>query len=189
MPSSKPFASVVPWRPPGHPAYAFDCDTDVIFNRKEPLAGHANGMAFHALDANDNVLLRQVYYSIGGGFVLTDTELADWKQNKDFPAGEKVNADMPFPFKTAREMLTMSKRSGLSIAAMKRANEETRMSRADLDRGLDRLWGAMDGCIDRGLKGEGRVARRASCQTAGRRSLREAFTGSAFKPVRSDDGQ
>ena len=48
-------------------------------------------------------------------------------------------------------MLEMAKASGLSIAAMKRANEETIMGREALDAGLDRIWAAMDACISRGI--------------------------------------
>jgi len=48
-------------------------------------------------------------------------------------------------------MLETARRSGLSIADLKRANEETRRSRTDLDRGIDRITGVMMDCIDRGL--------------------------------------
>jgi L-serine dehydratase len=62
---------------------------------------------------------------------------------------------VPFAFKTAAEMLAMARKSGLSIAAMKRANEEIFMDRAALDAGIDGIWSAMDGCIERGLRGSG----------------------------------
>jgi L-serine dehydratase len=52
-------------------------------------------------------------------------------------------------------MLRMAADSGLSIAAMKRANERARMPAGDLDAGLARIWAVMSDCIDRGLKGEG----------------------------------
>jgi L-serine dehydratase len=52
-------------------------------------------------------------------------------------------------------MLAMASRSGLSIAEMKRANEEVHMQRADLDAGLDAVWDAMSRCIDRGLSQDG----------------------------------
>jgi L-serine dehydratase len=52
-------------------------------------------------------------------------------------------------------MLSMAERSGLSIADMKRVNEETHMTREELDSGLDAIWAAMKGCIDRGLGQEG----------------------------------
>ena len=176
--------------PPGHPSYLFDCDEDVVFDRKEALAGHANGMVFYALNADDKVLLRQVYYSIGGGFVLTDTELAAWKEQKASSAGEKADGSTPFPFRNAKEMLDMAARSGLGIAAMKRANEEARMPRAELDAGLDRIWDAMDGCIDRGLKGEGelpgglRVKRRAGKL---HEKLSQARLSNQFDPMMAND--
>ena len=52
-------------------------------------------------------------------------------------------------------MLDMAARSGLTIAQMKRANEEAVMGRGALDDGLDAIWQAMDSCVERGLRGEG----------------------------------
>ncbi|WP_188821500.1 L-serine ammonia-lyase [Brucella endophytica] len=138
-------------QPDGHPAYCFDPDSDLIMDRKVALPGHTNGLAFEAYDADDRLLLRRVYYSIGGGFVVTEEELAKQKNG-----GAVLQAtDVPYPFANAAEMLAMARESGLSIAEMKRANEETRMSRAALDEGLDRIWDAMRACIERGLRQEG----------------------------------
>jgi L-serine dehydratase len=64
-------------------------------------------------------------------------------------------AGVPHPFATAADMLAMGAASGLSIPAMKRANEETRMSRAELDRRLDAILDAMLATIDRGLAQSG----------------------------------
>ncbi|YBV97445.1 L-serine ammonia-lyase [Phyllobacteriaceae bacterium JZ32] len=139
-------------RPEGHPAYHFDPDADLIMDRRAALPGHANGLAFEAYDADERLLLRRVYYSVGGGFVVTEEELNRVKTNGAVPAAA---ADVPYPFATAAEMLAMAKSSGLSIAEMKRVNEETRMSRAALDDGLDRIWDAMRSCIERGLTQEG----------------------------------
>ncbi|WP_176083349.1 L-serine ammonia-lyase [Martelella sp. HB161492] len=153
--------------PPGHEPYLFDINEDLVFDRKTALPGHANGMVFSALDQNGAVLLRRTYYSIGGGFVLSETELEALRNNGPDPASGSPVPDIPFPFRSAREMLEMATRSGLTIAGMKRANEEARMSRADLNDGLDRLCQTMSDCINRGLKGEGvlpgglRVKRRA----------------------------
>ncbi|TIL79434.1 MAG: hypothetical protein E5Y81_09370, partial [Mesorhizobium sp.] len=61
----------------------------------------------------------------------------------------------PYPFKNAVEMLSMAAKSGLSIADMKRVNEETQMSREELDAGLDGIWSAMKSCIERGLSQDG----------------------------------
>jgi L-serine dehydratase len=137
--------------PPGHPGYRFDPKVDLVLDKKTPLTGHANGMAFNALDADDRVLLRRIYYSIGGGFVVSDEELQRLKSR----GPEAAANDVPYPFTHAAEMLAMAAKSGLSIAEMKRANEETRMTREALDAGLDQVWQAMRGCIERGLAKEG----------------------------------
>ena len=108
-------------QPPGHPAYRFDPQPDLVLDRKAPLPGHANGMAFSALDADGRLLLRRIYYSIGGGFVVSEEEL-QLLQSRTKPLVEK---GVPYPFANASQMLAMAAESGLSIAEMKRANEET----------------------------------------------------------------
>jgi len=174
--------------PPGHPAYQFQPKTDLVFDKKTPLPGHANGMSFSALDKDDRLLVKRIYYSVGGGFVVTDTELEQLKADKKKPAaaGERV----PFPFASAKQMLEMAERSGLSIAQMKRANEETRMSSDDLDAGLDRIWDAMSSCIDRGLKVDGimpgglKVRRRAR---AIHDKLQEEWRSNRINPLLAND--
>ncbi|HVW57790.1 MAG TPA: L-serine ammonia-lyase [Rhizobiaceae bacterium] len=136
--------------PPGHPSYRFDPAQDLVLDRKFPLPGHANGMTFSAFDRDDQLLLRRIYYSIGGGFVVSAEELQRMKSKAD-----RVEKGIPYPFASARDMLAMAAESGLSIAEMKRANEEAHMSREELDRGLDRIWQAMSDCVDRGLSKDG----------------------------------
>ncbi len=174
--------------PPGHPAYQFQPRTDLIFDKKVPLPGHANGMSFSAFDKDERLLVKRIYYSVGGGFVVTDTELEQMKADKKKPAaaGDRV----PFPFSSAKQMLEMAERSGLSIAQMKRANEETRMSSDDLDAGLDRIWAAMSSCIDRGLKVDGimpgglKVRRRAR---AIHDKLQEEWRSNRINPLLAND--
>ena len=133
--------------PPGLGEMAFDPGADLIFDYGPPLARHANAMTLSAHDAEGNLHSRETYYSIGGGFVQTAAEM-------DGSAGlgtVDAQPDVPYPFSTGAEMLAMAERSGLGIAQMKRANEETRTARADLDAGLDRVWAVMTACIERGL--------------------------------------
>ena len=137
--------------PPSHPAYRFRPAVDLVLDTRTPLPGHPNGMQFCALDGDGQLLLRRVYFSIGGGFVVSQDELTALK---DAPP---IKQDVPWPFANAAEMLDMARRSGLSIAAMKRANEEVRLSRQKLDRDLDEVWTAMSGCIDRGLTQDGQL--------------------------------
>jgi L-serine dehydratase len=137
--------------PPGHPAYNFDAATDLVLDRKTPLPGHANGMAFYAYDGDGRVLLKRIYYSIGGGFVVSEEELQRLKSRSEAEPQKAV----PYPFASAAEMLDMAAASGLSIAEMKRANEEIFVPGNELDEGLDRIWKAMQSCIERGLSQDG----------------------------------
>ncbi|GAB5433219.1 MAG: L-serine ammonia-lyase [Epibacterium sp.] len=126
----------------------FDPKADMIFDYDHALPGHANGMVLMALDAQGDVTLRQVFYSVGGGFVLTEEEMA---QGKATDEGDPV----PYPFKSAAEMLEMAKTSGLSIAQMKRANEVSRGCEQSFAKGTQRLWQVMNDCINRGLERDG----------------------------------
>jgi len=136
--------------PPGLPEMAFAPEHDLVFVRGPALPGHANGMIIRALDAQGDTLLEETYYSIGGGFVLTEGELA-----AAGGARARQRADVPYPFETGDEMLSMAARSGLSISQMKRANELKFRSSADLESGLSRVWGVMESCMERGMQGEG----------------------------------
>ncbi|MGB8622828.1 MAG: L-serine ammonia-lyase, partial [Paracoccaceae bacterium] len=136
--------------PSGLRPLAFDPEADLAFDYGPPLPGHANGLILMATDAQGDVILQETYYSIGGGFVVTEEE-----HKGGAKAAKAKLKPIPYPFDSATEMLRMAREGGLSIAAMKRANEMVYRSPADLDKGLDRLWQVMNGCIDRGLAAEG----------------------------------
>ncbi len=137
--------------PTGHPQYRFDPAEDLVFDRQNPLPGHANGMSFSAFDSDDHLLLKRIYYSIGGGFVVSEEEL----QKLQAQTKPEAETGIPHPFTNAKQMLEMAASSRRSIAEMKRANEEIRINRQDLDSGVDAIWEAMRGCIDRGLSQDG----------------------------------
>lgn len=146
--------------PPGLGAMRFDPARDLVFDYGPPLPGHANGLILMATDAQGDVILQETYFSIGGGFVVSAAELEN-------AARAPAQTGFPYPFDSAAQMLSMARESGLDIAAMKRANELTRLSAADLDTGIARIWSVMNACIARGLETEGtlpgglRVKRRA----------------------------
>ena len=62
--------------PPNLPALHFDPDNDLTFDFDVVLPGHTNGMVFSAFDGNGQLRNRETYYSIGGGFVVTEEELS-----------------------------------------------------------------------------------------------------------------
>ena len=147
--------------PPDLGELSFDPARDLAFDYGPPLPGHANGLVLMATDAQGDVILRETYFSIGGGFVLSEEELA-----AGTAGGTKV--DIPYPFESAAAMLRMARESAKTIAAMKRANELMLHSPPDLDAGIARIWQVMNACIDRGLSTDGtlpgglKVRRRAN---------------------------
>ncbi|PTX02535.1 L-serine ammonia-lyase [Pararhodobacter aggregans] len=134
--------------PPDLPPLRFDPEADLIFDYGPALPGHANGMILMATDGQGDVILKETYFSIGGGFVVTEAEMNGAASG---PKGPPIR----FPFESAEAMLAMARDSGLSIATMKRANELTRRDPAALSAGIARIWAVMDACIERGLVTDG----------------------------------
>jgi L-serine dehydratase len=137
-------------QPEGLPPLRFDPDRDLVFDYGPPLPGPANGLVLIVCDRQGNTYHREVYYSIGGGFVVTETELQ--RSAGGLSAGKQQ--PVPYPFSTAAEMLRMGRASGKTIAQMKRANEEV-VYGSELDARLDRVWEVMESCIERGLTQDG----------------------------------
>ncbi len=124
----------------------FNERTDFLFLQKELLPKHSNGMRFSAYDDTGAILLSQVYYSIGGGFIITDEE---------FDAVSEDSNPPPFPFSTAAELLQQCKKHNLSIAELMMANEETWRTTQEIRQGILAIAKVMDGCIASGCKHEG----------------------------------
>ncbi len=129
----------------------FVTENDLLFDYGAPLEGHANGMKLKAFGEDGQLLAEETYYSIGGGFVVTEAEHAAGGD------GAREPIDVPHPFNTAEEMLQMGEATGLSIAQMKLANECAARPREEVIGGIDKVWETMRSCIQRGLAQDGRL--------------------------------
>lgn len=134
-----------------HPIALHEKD-DLVLHRRERLPLHANGMRFTAWDAAGTVLAERCYYSVGGGFVLTEEALADGHRHARIAPDATV---LPLPFHSAAELLALTQREGLSIAGVMRVNERHWRTDADIDAGLLHLWATMQACVQRGCRTEG----------------------------------
>jgi L-serine dehydratase len=133
--------------PPGLGKLRFDPESDLIFDYETILPEHANGMILMATNAAGEIVLEETFFSVGGGFVMTREELV-----ADHVAD--TNPAVPFPFKSADEMLEMAAQSQKSIAAMKHANEVA-CGNFDGRNSCARIWEVMNDCIARGLTTDG----------------------------------
>ena len=132
----------------GRHGIAFDEKTDLVFNKRQKLPYHSNGMRFSAFGDNDELLATRDYYSVGGGFVV----------NQDEAAEDRIVADttpLPFPFTSGDELLKLCEESGKSIAGVMMENEKSWRSEADIRAGLLTIWRAMQACVARGIRESG----------------------------------
>lgn len=143
----------------------FDEKADLIFHRSETLSLHSNGMRFTGSASDGAEICTQIYYSVGGGFVVSEQVLADGSLQKRIAPDATV---LPLPFKTGDELLAQARRSGLSIARIMMQNECHWRSEDEVCAGLLNIWVAMQACVDRGCRTEGilpggyKVRRRAA---------------------------
>ncbi|WP_298234840.1 L-serine ammonia-lyase [uncultured Azohydromonas sp.] len=126
--------------------------TDLRFHRTETLPFHANGMTLRALDAAGEVLAERTYYSVGGGFVVSEEVAADGSRHRAVAPDTTV---LPYPFHSGAELLALCEREKTSIAELMRRNERHWRADADIDAGLLHIWSVMQQCVARGCRTEG----------------------------------
>ena len=134
----------------GRREISFDENRDLHFHFLDTLPRHPNGLILRAKgESGAEVLFEQTYYSIGGGFVLSEEEFADI----DHLPG--TNVRLTHPFDNARELLDIGRRTGLSIAEIVLQNELAWRSDEEIVEGLRSLWSVMSDSIQRGCRQEG----------------------------------
>jgi L-serine dehydratase len=122
-------------------------------------------MRLQAWDAVGGLLVERVYYSVGGGFVVTDELAADGSRQKTIAPDTTA---LPIPFRSGDELLQRCREHGLSVAGVMRANEAHWRSEGEVRDGLLHIWAVMQACVVRGCQTEGvlpggfKVKRRAA---------------------------
>ncbi|MET0331977.1 MAG: L-serine ammonia-lyase [Dyella sp.] len=149
----------------GRRQIAFDEKTDLVFNKRQKLPFHTNGMRYSAYDAAGNALATRDYYSVGGGFVVNHDEAAEDRIVAD-------TSEQPYPFSSGDQLLALCEKHGLTIAQLMLENEKIWRSEQEIRDGLLAIWKAMQDCVNRGLRSPGilpgglKVARRAPAMLA-----------------------
>ena len=123
----------------------FDPASDLIFNYDDELERHTNGMRFVALDANSEDLLREDYYSLGGGFIARG----------DDPEPASQNGEPKYAFDSGETLLAAAESNGFSIAELVFENECQWRDAEDVTQCIDNIWSVMQACIERGLQTDG----------------------------------
>lgn len=127
----------------------FEESTNLLFHFDKQLPYHPNGMRFTAYDAHHKELIVQIFYSVGGGFIVDHAAAS-----KDKHLGED-NHKLPFPFKTGDELLRLCRQNKMSIEDVMMANEKTWRPENEIREGLLNIWNIMNTCIESGCQHEG----------------------------------
>lgn len=127
---------------------AFNFKKDISFHRRVTLPHHSNGMAFALFDEQGKELFRKTYYSIGGGFIIDESQ-AEAREFKEDPI------QIPFPFNSAKDILEICDKNEISIAQLMLKNEQAWRREKKVKKDVLSIWNTMLKSIQRGLKNEG----------------------------------
>ena len=132
---------------------------DIRFIPRTVLPYHVNALTITATDEDGTVILERTYYSVGGGFVMLQTnddplhpEVSSLASSQ---AGVGIDVPAPHPFASSAQLLAQCQASGLSVAELVRANEEAVRPRDTVNAYLDRIADTMFDCVDAGTSAAG----------------------------------
>ena len=139
----------------GNRIIAFVEANHLIFHRDQmyPVAGvasHPNGMRFSAFDSDGSLLLERIFFSIGGGFIVSQSE-------HSAPQRDGSQVKVPYPFHSAQELLEKAAAANITIAQLMLANECAlkNASEEEVRAGILRIWQVMRECTRHGIESEG----------------------------------
>ena len=161
----------------GRKRIPFEEATDLVFKMKETMPGHSNTMRFTAFDSTGQAIATCIYYSVGGGFIQREGQSPDATATK---------SPVPYPFKSADDLLRIGSETGKAIWQIMLANEGAWRTEAEVRNYLKRVWDTMESCVRRGLQTEGilpgglKVRRRAPALA---RKLAARNSGDALAPL------
>lgn len=143
----------------------FKMNNHLLFNKGKRLPYHSNAMRLVAKDFSGKELSSTIYYSVGGGFVVTHEQISK-------PEGEisqdSSEVSVPYPFRTYAELEEHCNNAGKMIHEIVLENERTVRSDEEIRSGILQIWKVMQECVRRGCLQEGilpgglNVERRAS---------------------------
>lgn len=118
---------------------------DLLFWSETTLPGHSNGMRFRAFNESGSQIHEQVYYSVGGGFIV--------RQGEEFQP--RCFQPVPYPFVSAAQLLEQADDNRLAIWQLILENEKANHSQREVYEYVALIWRTMRNCVMRGLHAEG----------------------------------
>lgn len=135
----------------GRRQISFDPDADLLFLRGKFLPFHSNAMRMTAYHSCGKQICSELYYSVGGGFVIDHKEALQGKVPK------QTETPIPYPFTTAEDLLNLSKLHQKPIWQLVLDNEKQLRTEDQIRSGIFRIWRVMQESVERGLSTEGEL--------------------------------
>jgi len=132
----------------GEKSIRFNVAENLVFDGATRLPFHSNAMKFIAYDDLGDIIREEIWYSIGGGFVIDEAEAG-----RNSAVGDQGGE--PYPFNSGDELIAIGKTTGLSIPEIMMANEKAFRSEEEIRNGVSEIWNAMESCMSRGLREDG----------------------------------
>ena len=126
----------------------YNHEIDLKLFRRKSLPLHPNGMIFFAFDKNGKELAQKTYYSVGGGFVVDDSN-----EKGNYIAKDKTA--ITYPYDTATELLDYCKKKSLKISDVMIKNESAWRPENKTREALLRLWSVMQETVNNGIANKG----------------------------------
>lgn len=125
----------------------FDIEKDIVFKKDIFLPEHSNGMTFKSYDAEGNLLLEETYFSVGGGTIARQDEIAKRIEREPY--------NVPYNFDTCAELIELCEKNNMSIAELVMANECALRPKEEVVKGIQKIHGIMQNSIERGMRSSG----------------------------------
>lgn len=128
---------------------AFVMDDHLIFLKGKRFTYHSNAMRFKAIDAKGCTMVSEIYYSVGGGFIVHQDQIMDSALTS------VLDETVPFAFQTCEELFYHCNETGKTIAEIVMENEKQWRSEKQIKEGILKIWQVMRDCVARGFCNEG----------------------------------
>lgn len=125
----------------------FDVATDMVLNKETFLKEHSNGMMFSAFDVNGKEILKEVYFSIGGGTIINQDEFGKH--------AEHIIYNVPHQFDTCSDLQNICSKYNLSFSEVVLQNEVCLKEERQVFAYLKNIYNVMNNAIERGMRKHG----------------------------------
>jgi len=118
----------------------FIYENNILFEYKQTLAQHPNGMMFRAILENGDVF-EEKYFSVGGGFVASENQEQD----------TNTAIVTPYPCHNAYTIAERCLNMNMSISTLTLLNEEAWRTKTQIHEDALNIWREIKDCIFRGI--------------------------------------